>query len=243
MGANHAEAATHGLFISACGAADESRACRGKRAGEGVTLRKRLQWRKAICCQAGIREGEALMQSFKGYLLVSVPSLLDPNFLQSVTLLVEHNDEGALGLVLNRPTATTVGQIWEQLTESPCDLASLLYEGGPCQGLLSVLHTKRGLASEKVFSGVYFTQEPKKIDRLIEQQVQPARYFVGYAGWAPGQLENELEQGSWLTTPAQLDDVFGNEEELWERLRNRIAKTNILDALNIRHYPDDPSLN
>lgn len=183
------------------------------------------------------------MQSYKGHLLVSVPSLLDPNFFQSVTLLLEHNEEGALGLVLNRPTSSTIAEVWEQLTDRPCQCESLLYEGGPCQGLLSVLHRHRKLASGKVLDGLYFTQEPQKIERLIEQRIEPARFFVGYAGWGPDQLETEFEQGSWLTTPAQLDDVFSDNEELWRQLRKRISRSQFLDALNIRRVPDDPSVN
>jgi putative transcriptional regulator len=183
------------------------------------------------------------MQFLKGHLLVSVPDLLDPNFLQSVTLLVEHTDEGALGLVLNRPTTNNIGEIWEQLTQRPCELDSLIHQGGPCEGLLSVLHCEPKLACSTVFEGLYFTQEPDRIEQLIDQKVRPARFFVGYAGWGPGQLEAEFADGSWLTTPALVDDIFSDEEELWKQLRTRISHTRWWNALKIRNVPDDPSVN
>lgn len=183
------------------------------------------------------------MQSMKGYLLVSVPDLLDPNFLQSVTLLVEHTADGALGLVLNRPTDSTIGQIWEELTQRPCEMDYQIHQGGPCEGLLSVLHGESELACGNVFGDLYFTQDPGKIEQLIELEVHPAKFFVGYAGWSPGQLEAELESGSWLTTSALMDDVFSDQEELWRQLRSRISQSKWWDKLNIRNVPDDPSVN
>ena len=136
--------------------------------------------------------------SLSGKLVVASPGMDDPNFAYAVILMVEHSDEGALGLVLNRPTETKVDEVWDQISVLPCPLDQVLLRGGPCPGPLMLLHNHQRHAQVEVCDGVCFTTEEPLVQDLISEQADPLRFFLGYAGWGPGQLEGELGQGSWL---------------------------------------------
>src|SRR3982751_5237695 len=102
------------------------------------------------------------MKSLKGHLLISSPRLMDPNFVRTVVLMVQHGEEGALGLILNRPLQATVRDVCEKVLETPCEIEAPLHQGGPCEGPLMVLHTDAdgGIGGEvEVMPGVHFTAE------------------------------------------------------------------------------------
>jgi len=182
------------------------------------------------------------MESLKGHFLLAGPSLLDPNFFRTVVLLVEHNESGALGLVLNRPTSTPLGQAWKEVSETPCIDESVLYCGGPCPGPLMALHSEAALMNIEVAPGLYFSQTPETLEGLVSQS-SDARFFVGFSGWGPSQLEGELDEGAWLASPAAVEEVFGDPEALWQQLLRAISNDTILGALGIKHVPEDPSMN
>lgn len=183
------------------------------------------------------------MPSLQGQLLISAPELRDPNFFHTVVLLIRHNEEGAFGLVLNRPASATIDQVWPQVSETPCESEEPLRLGGPVAGPLMALHTLAEAADLEVGTGTFFCAETGNLERLIAENSEPARFFVGYAGWAPGQLENEVGEGSWLMLPATPEHVFNDEEEYWERLWREVSREGILSVLKIPHMPSDPSLN
>ncbi len=142
------------------------------------------------------------MDSTQGKLLLASPRLADPNFARSVVLMIQHNDQGALGLILNRPLQISVRQACEQSLGEPCEVDGLLHQGGPCEGPLMVLHGNEMVKDADVLPGVFFTTEKSKIESLLKNQLAVARYFVGYAGWSPGQLEAEMEMESWIVADA-----------------------------------------
>jgi putative transcriptional regulator len=176
-----------------------------------------------------------MSDSLRGSLLVAAPTLVDPNFRRTVVLLAEHNDEGAMGLVLNRPTDTPV-------VDALPDLASLagdeqtVYLGGPValESVLAVAELEDPAdASELLFGSVGFVQEP-------DVAVRRGRVFVGYAGWTAGQLEAELEEEAWFVVPAEPDDLFDDEpDELWSTVLRRQGGAYAVLAL----MPPDPSMN
>jgi len=177
-------------------------------------------------------------------LLIAAPQLLDPNFLRTVVLLVQHTSEGALGLVLNRPTNATIKQAWEQVRDTGCEREDQLRWGGPCQGPLTALHSSPLLADvEIVPEALYFCGEPDKLTELVGDDSNRAKFFVGYAGWGPGQLEAEMQQGGWLTAPAAPDHVFGDDPDLWQRVLKQVAQGQLFSAINVKHIPPDPSMN
>ncbi len=180
------------------------------------------------------------VQSLKGQLLVAAPALVDPNFRRTVVLVGEHNEEGALGLVLNRPSETTVEEAVPELTVLVAGLEQV-HVGGPVQPSAIVIvaeFAEPEQAGSLVFESVGFL--PAEIDPDALGELLQARVFAGYAGWGPGQLDVELEEGSWIVEPAIATDVFTLEpDELWsEVLRRKGGPYGVLALM-----PADPSLN
>jgi putative transcriptional regulator len=176
-----------------------------------------------------------MSETLRGSLLVAAPILRDPNFHRTVVLVAEHGEDGAMGLVLNRPTDTAVGEALPELA-SIAGEEERVYVGGPV-ATASVLAVAElddpDDASELLFESVGFVQEP-------DVAVVRGRVFVGYAGWAAGQLEAELEEESWLVIPAEPDDLFSDDPDgLWSAVLRRQGGPYALLA----QMPPDPSLN
>ena len=182
-------------------------------------------------------------KSLKNHLLVASTGLLDPNFAKTVVLIIEHSEEGAFGLILNRPTTVKLQQAWKQLSDEPCHGDDLLSLGGPCEGPLMVLHSVHALAEKEVRKGVYFSVKPENITQLVHQSEVQMRFFVGFAGWGPGQLESELREEAWHTSPARPNHVFEIDEDLWSRVTKQIHDKRLAAELGIKHVPPDPSMN
>jgi putative transcriptional regulator len=183
------------------------------------------------------------MDSLQGHLLVASPHLRDPNFMGTVVLLVRHDEQGALGVVLNRPTEKTLMGLWASVSQTPCENDPPVNLGGPVPGPLMAIHTREALADEEVLPGVYFAAEKDHLEALVAKPQPFLRVFVGHSGWGGGQLEGELEQGAWFTTPATLEFVFYDDTDLWQKVTRMIGKSVIQDILKIKDVPDDPSAN
>lgn len=184
-----------------------------------------------------------------GQLVVATPSLSDPNFARTVVLLLQADeDDGALGLVLNRPTGTEVAEVlpdWAPLAGEP----PVVFTGGPVQPNAAIClgHGRPGgptPASYAVFEGVPGTSlgtvdldaEPQELVPAVSQ----VRLFAGYAGWGAGQLEAELEEGAWWVLDALPGDVFSAApERLWATVLKRQGAPIAFAA----GYPEDPTLN
>ncbi len=140
--------------------------------------------------------------SLEGQFLVASRELLDPNFARAVVLLVQHSEEGAMGLVVNRPTKTTLAEAWKQVSEAPCPMNGLIYLGGPCRGPLMAVHADADQGEIEVVAGLHFSADPDKIETLICQAEDPSRFFIGFAGWGPGHLEADNARAA-LRRPAR----------------------------------------
>ena len=176
-----------------------------------------------------------MSETLRGQLLVAAPILSDPNFRRTVVLVAEHGEEGAMGLVLNRPTTTAVGDAVPELAPIAGE-GERVFVGGPVStgSVLAVAELDDPAdASDLLFGAVGFVQEP-------DVPVQRGRIFLGYAGWAAGQLESELEEESWLVLPAEPDDLFSDDPDgLWSAVLRRQGGPYALLSL----MPPDPSLN
>jgi putative transcriptional regulator len=174
-----------------------------------------------------------------GHLLISNASLFDPNFRRTVVLIGHHDDEGAVGVVLNRPLDVTVDEAVPPLAELVDGDA--LFEGGPVQpdgAVVLAEFTDPALAGVVAFGSVGFL--PDEVDDADRGAIVRARIFAGYSGWGPGQLEAELAEDAWLLTPATTADVFTAEpERLWEGVIARLGPAYAM----LRSMPSDPSLN
>lgn len=183
------------------------------------------------------------MSSLQGHFLVASPHLRDPNFVGTVVLMVRHDEHGALGVVLNRPADKSLRELWESVSETPCQNDQPIHLGGPVPGPLMAIHTREGLADIEVMPGIYFAAEKDKLEDLMGEPQERLRVFVGHSGWAGGQLEGELKEGAWLTMPAKLDYVFCDEADLWHKVTREIGKSMLMDIVKPKHVPDDPGMN
>ncbi len=183
------------------------------------------------------------MSSLQGKLLIASPHLLDPNFIHSVVYLMQHSDEGALGVVLNRPSDSTIGEVWTEVLEQACDNPQSIYLGGPCPGPLMALHKDARRADLQVADEIFVATQKEHLEALVEEAMSPLRIFSGYSGWAGGQLEEELEVGSWLVADASEARVFDEDPELWKLLSRQVGENILFATLGIKHAPEDPALN
>jgi putative transcriptional regulator len=179
------------------------------------------------------------MESARGQLLIAGPTLLYPNFWRTVVLVVEHNAEGALGVVLNRPSETVVSDAVPELVEL-IDGDELLYIGGPVQPAAVVVLARFEDPSDSALIafddvGVLSSGDPTESPGVIE-----GRAFVGHAGWGSGQLDAEVERGDWILEPARRSDAFSEApRDLWVSVLTRKGGSYALVA----RMPPDPSWN
>jgi len=181
------------------------------------------------------------VESLRGQLLVAGPALADPNFRRSVILVGEHGVEGAMGVILNRPSPVSVADAVPPLAELVDD-ADLVHVGGPVQPqAIVVLGDFRdpGEAAALVLGSIGFL--PGEIESADDVgSLARARVFAGYAGWGPGQLESEIAEGSWILEPALAEDVFTEQPDaLWSTVLRRKGGAFAVLAL----MPPDPSRN
>jgi len=182
-----------------------------------------------------------MAESLAGQLLLAAPTLLDPNFLRTVVLIGVHSEEGAMGVVLNRPSNVTVAEAVPQL-EEVAGGDEQVYVGGPVQPSTIVFvaefrdPTPAGLM---VVGRIGFPAPDASIEAL-SQATERGRVFAGYAGWGEGQLDAEIEGGDWITGMALPGDVFTHSPgELWsEALRRKGGSYALLARM-----PLDPSVN
>lgn len=179
-------------------------------------------------------------ESLGGALLIAVPDLLDPNFNQSVVLVIQHDHDGASGLVLNRVSNTSLGELFEDEEDLP-NRDERLYVGGPVEGPLMAVHGCISLGERDVLDNVYFSLQRDNIVEIVKQSLRPYRLFCGYSGWGPKQLDNEVALGGWLVTPATAELVFGPPESLWNSVCDRVGLEIIFSKTVARR--SDPSTN
>lgn len=180
----------------------------------------------------------------QGKLLVAKPSLADPNFARSVVFVLAHSEQGALGLVLNRPTITPLANPlpeWDDLATGP----AVVFVGGPVtEGTICLARVKSeiGVPSNGYLplQGSLGTVDLASDPAFVAPWITALRIFAGYAGWAPEQLEDEIGQGAWWVFEIDEGDIFDADPPgLWKRTLRRQGG----DLALVAAYPPDPSLN
>jgi putative transcriptional regulator len=178
--------------------------------------------------------------SLRGSLLIASPALVDPNFARSVVLITEHGAEGAMGVVLNRPSEVGVGDVAPEL-EQIVD-AEPVFIGGPVQPQALVVladFNDVGAAAWVVAENVGFVAAETEYAQLSEL-VRRGRVYAGYSGWSAGQLEAELGEEAWIVEPPLPAELFCEDPEaLWQDV---LARKGGQFAL-LSRMPEDPSLN
>jgi putative transcriptional regulator len=181
-------------------------------------------------------------ESLRGKLLIAGPTLLDPNFARTVVLIAEHTEEGAMGIVLNRPAETLVDEAVPDLAWMATD-DERVWVGGPVAETAVIVLAeweRPELAGALVEEDLGFVgaeaDEPAQLDGAIRR----ARVFAGHAGWGPGQLESELAEESWIVEAPRREEIFTDDaEHLWSAVLRRMGNAFALLAT----MPPDPRMN
>ncbi|GAA3992604.1 YqgE/AlgH family protein [Thermobifida alba] len=190
--------------------------------------------------------------SLTGALLVASPLLEDPNFYRSVVFVIDDTpEEGALGVILNRPSELEVGEVladWGEHVSHP----AVMFAGGPVgtdAGLALAVpdngHKPLGWRSLEEMDAEVWPSGLGTVDldtppQLVADALRRLRVFAGYAGWSAGQLRDEIDQGAWYVLPATVDDVFcADPRGLWSRVLRRQGG----EVAFVATFPDDPTLN
>ncbi len=186
------------------------------------------------------------MTAFEGLtnqFLIAMPSLGDPNFERTVTLICQHDANGALGVVINRPTQLTLGDVFLQLdlpADNVAEPESPIFNGGP-------VHTERGLvlhsnsgnwdSSLKVSDELSLTTSRDILEAMANNKGPKQSLMVlGYAGWGEGQLESEIRQNSWLSGPADNDIIFKTPtEDRWTKAAEQLGVDLTLMSSQVGH--------
>ena len=179
------------------------------------------------------------MDSTRGQLLIAGPTIADPNFFRTVVLVIEHSDEGALGLVLNRPSETTVGEVVSEL-DPLVEPEDALWVGGPVAPSALIVLAEFQDATDAALIAFEDVGVLAADPDDASPEVRRGRAFVGHAGWGPGQLDAELQRGDWIVEPAVREDAFTTDpDDLWSTVLIRKGGSYALVA----RMPPDPSVN
>lgn len=178
----------------------------------------------------------------KGRLLLSEPFLSDPNFRRVVILVAEHSAEGSLGFVLNKPIEYRLNEIVEDFPEFDAPV----YLGGPVEtDSLHFIHRIPYLADEEdeILPGLYRGSNFERLRFMIQEgHVEPTdvRFFIGYSGWAPNQLQDEMKSKTWIVSASSPKVAFSEDHEsMWREILQGMGSKYKAMA----NYPEDPSLN
>jgi putative transcriptional regulator len=178
-------------------------------------------------------------KNLAGSLLLAHPAMMDPNFRRTVVLLSAHTDDGALGVVLNRPVGKSLGEFGSEFSLGPLSEVPV-FTGGPVndkQIILSAWHAENSLGMFRLYFGI----DPDKAKELIASpEGLDVRAFVGHSGWGEGQLEGEVEQNAWIVNPV-VPDLINQLRgvDLWRTILGNISP----EMRFLADAPDDPSKN
>ena len=188
-----------------------------------------------------LRRPDQVKELAAGKVLVSARGLPDPNFAETVILLLEYDGDHALGLIVNRPTEVPLSRVFPQLMQ-PRGQTPRVYFGGPVQveGALALARAARAPAdAHRVFGDVYLINSRERLEAAVKADSGSTRLrvYLGYAGWGRGQLEMETSQGAWHVFPADAGSVYDPEpESLWPRQIHR-AEERVLLASDVASNP------
>lgn len=178
-----------------------------------------------------------------GRLIVATPRMEDPNFTRTIVLVLDHDEDGALGIVLNRPLEVPLDDVlpgWGDVATEP----SVIFGGGPVEpaAVIGLGRARVGAPREgwEPIIGRIRAVDPSADPALVATEVEAVRIFAGYAGWGPGQLEAELAEEAWFVLQSESEDPFTDDPDaLWTRVFRRQAG----ELRMLATFPPDPSMN
>jgi len=178
----------------------------------------------------------------KGRLLLSEPYLADPNFERTVILLTEHNEEGSVGFILNKPSETRLSEVMEDLK----GLDAPIYIGGPVQqDTLHFIHRHGDLEDAiELEGGIYWGGNFEQLVSMVNTgqfSIAEIKFFLGYSGWSPDQLEDELKLNSWIVSDRVSNELIFETipDQMWKRAMQELGGRFSVYS----NYPEDPRMN
>lgn len=187
-------------------------------------------------------EPDNTLEPQKGRVLISEPFLMDNYFKRSVVLLTEHNDEGSIGFVLNKPVDIPINEIIDDFPKVDVDLSL----GGPVStNTLHYIHTLGDIVPEstKVIGNIYWGGEFEVIERLLSSgniEKNQIKFFLGYSGWSPNQLEEELNENAWVVESLSAEEIMlPMNRNYWKRKLGNMGKKYKMWS----NFPEDPEMN
>ncbi len=188
--------------------------------------------------------------SLKGQLLVASPNMGDRRFARTVVLVLQHQPKGAVGVVLNRPLIGPLDGPWQAIEEMAMAADCHIHWGGPVMGPLIVLQGAKTGSTNRVFMDADPHVQLTEVGGMEQlQQVLatgqhgPTRVFVGHSIWKPGQLEQEIAAGCWMTTPFDQEFALSEHEDMWIEAIRETGRNFCRDVLGMHQFPDDVTAN
>lgn len=196
--------------------------------------------------EGGMFNSDASAPSMAGYVLIASPAMADSALARTVCLIM-HDDlhSGSVGLVLNRPIAADVTELWSTIAGQrgqQVESGGRLCFGGPLSGPIVAVHRQPSLAEFEMGQGLYLAAEANHLRDLL-QGSEDYRIFVGHVGWKPGELLSQLAAGKWHVVPVSANLIFPEDERLWDHLLRRAAGRSLAHWVGARHIPDSPLVN
>ncbi len=201
--------------------------------------------------QKHTNEGEAAvgntdLQTLEGQLLIASPQMADVRFRRSVVLLLHHDSDGAMGVILNQRLPAGADEYWDALGDAIRVGDHRAKMGGPVHGLITVLHDVKDGRTNDAHGRIYVLQKQEQLGKLVEtlNDDPSIQFFVGHAGWSSGQLESEMAEGSWLSIPASPDLVFRHSDgDMWTLAMRAAGARFYSEVLGIHDPPPDATWN
>lgn len=177
-----------------------------------------------------------------GSLLVASPALFDTPFQKAVVLILQSNQNGTFGVVLNRPADEKIKFAWHEMTGSN-DGDGNIVQGGPIGGPVFAIHQHHSIAEMEMPGGIFVTAQSDKFQELVEQADSRYRIVFGVAGWQQSQLVDELDLGLWYSIDGDAEQIFDDPDWMWEKSLRRYGQNVLRDVIGLRIIPDKPLQN
>lgn len=179
----------------------------------------------------------------KGKLLIATELLAETPLAKTVVYVLQNDENGAFGVVLNRPADQTLRTAWQKASGISQDQGQHLLMGGPLGGPVIALHPFEKLGELKINGGIYLSATVEAIDRLIDIGDEPYRICLGVVGWKPGLLEVEVDDGKWYIMNAHREQVFDDSGVLWEKMLIAYGRKALCEILAVDKLPRNPERN
>ena len=187
-------------------------------------------------------DGSPVSNIRAGSFLVASPNIHQTPFQKTVVYVLQHNQSGTFGVVLNRPANQKIKRTWQQLSGANFGASSIV-QGGPIGGPVFAIHSEESLGEMEMPGGIFVSAESAKIHELARYDESTYRIVFGVAGWQAGQLDDEIRNGKWLKLTAEPQHVFDEPELMWENFVRSYGREVFCDVIGIRTLPKNALLN